>query len=70
MPKEYKRQTIITDWSKVPVLFDIAYAAELLALTYDQTRRLVASGVIPAHKISKNSWRINKSEFMAYVGAI
>ena len=69
MAKQYKKRVLITDWSKVPVLFDVAYAANLLGLTYDHTRKLCVAGIIPAHKIGRNSWRINKNEFMEYVGA-
>lgn len=69
MPREYNRKMIVTDWSKVPVMFDVAYAAELLGFTYDHTRKLCVSGIIPAHKVGRNTWRINKTEFMQYVGA-
>lgn len=68
MPKEYSQRTLIYDWAKVPIIMDIAYAANLLGLTYEYTRRLCVKGTIPAHKISDNSWRINKSELMKYVG--
>ncbi len=68
MPKEYNKRTLIYDWDKVPIMFDIAYAANLLALTYEKVRRLCVAGVIPAHKISEHTWRINKKEFMEFVG--
>jgi len=69
MPREKNKRVLIYDWSKVPIMFDVAYAANLLAFTYDHTRKLCVSGEIPAHKVGRNSWRINKSEFMEYVGA-
>lgn len=68
MPKEYNKRTYVTDWNKVPIIFDIAYAANLLGMTYEYARRMCVKGIIPAHKISANSWRINKSEFMKYLG--
>ena len=69
MPKEYNRRDLIYDWSKVPVIMDIAYAANLLGLTYEYTRRMCKNGQIPAYKIGENSWRINKSDLMKFVGA-
>ena len=68
MPNQYRNKKYVTDWSQVPVLFDVAYAANLLGFTYDHTRRLCVAGIIPAHKVGRNSWRINKSEFMEYLG--
>lgn len=69
MPKEYQKRTFVTDWSKVPIVFDVAFAANLLALSYEQTRALCAKGVIPACKVSGRSWRINKKDFMKFIGA-
>lgn len=69
MPKEYNRKYLIYDWSAVPVIIDIAFAANLLGLTYECTRRMCKNGQIPAFKLGENSWRINKSDLMKFVGA-
>ena len=68
MPKEYNKRTLICDWAKVPIIMDIAYAANLLGLTYESTRRLCKGGQLRAHKIGENSWRINKLDLMKFVG--
>lgn len=51
-----------TCWDKVPVIFDLPYAAILVGKTYDRLTRLSANGLFPAHKIG-NSWRVDRDEF-------
>ncbi len=62
------RSNNITDWDQVPVVFDVAMAARILAINYDKVRQMCRNGEIPAYKIGTNSWRINKSEFMEWLG--
>ncbi|MBR5089548.1 MAG: helix-turn-helix domain-containing protein [Ruminiclostridium sp.] len=59
----------ITDWAQVPVVFDVAMASRILAINYDKVRQMCRDGIIPAYKIGTNSWRINKDEFMEWLGA-
>ena len=68
MPKEYNKRTLIYDWSHVPIIMDVAYVANLLGLTYEYTRRMCKRGEIPAYKVGEQSWRINKSDLMKFVG--
>ncbi len=60
------RQQPIVSWDRVPVIFDIPLAAEILGFNQEYTRQLLASGEIPAFKVG-NSWRINKSEFLEWI---
>ena len=69
MPKEYNKRTFIYDWAHVPIIVDIPYVANLLGLSHEWVRSVCVAGTRPAHKIGQNTWRINKSDLMKFVGA-
>ncbi|MDU6347410.1 helix-turn-helix domain-containing protein [Faecalispora jeddahensis] len=55
-----------TNWDKVPVIFDIAYAATLLGISLDTMHKLCQKGKFPAFKVGK-LWRVNKDDLMTYI---
>jgi excisionase family DNA binding protein len=53
----------IRNWEDIPPIFDIAYATELLRMSYSCVVRLAQNGQLPgATKIGKQ-WRINRDKF-------
>lgn len=56
----------IVSWDKVPVIFDIPLAAEILGLNQEYTRQMLADGKLPGFKVG-NCWRINKSELLGWI---
>lgn len=62
-----RRNTLITSWNEVPVLFDVPFACRLCGLNPNAVRALCASGKLPARKIGGN-WRIEKGEFLKWMG--
>lgn len=57
----------VTNWTQVPVLFDIHMAARLLNKTVEGVRRLICAGELPAHKAG-GEWRLRKDEIMLALG--
>ena len=55
-----------TNWDKVPVFFDLAYAATLLGLSLDSLHKLCQRGQFPAFKVGK-LWRVRKCDLVAYI---
>lgn len=59
-------QKIETDWNRVPVIFDLAYAASLLGISLDRIHRLAQHGQFPAFRVGK-LWRVRKDDLLAYI---
>lgn len=55
-----------TNWDKVPVIFDLAYAATLLGISLDSLHKQCQKGLFPAFKVGK-LWRVNKDDLMTYI---
>ncbi|TQI66227.1 helix-turn-helix domain-containing protein [Clostridium sp. KNHs216] len=55
-----------TAWERVPVVFDLPYAATLLNVSLDRIRKLAQRGEFPAFKIGK-LWRVNKADMLDYI---
>lgn len=55
-----------TTWDRVPVVFDLPYAATLLGVSLDRIRKLAQRGEFPAFKVGK-LWRVNKTDMLAYL---
>ena len=49
------------DCERVPVVFDLEYAAMLFGVKYQTLVKYAQQGKFPAHKIF-NSWRVDKEE--------
>ncbi len=65
--KQLTRRKYVTDWNDVPVVIDVAYVANIIGMSYENTRRLIKNGDIPAVKVGLE-WRISKEALMAYLG--
>ena len=63
----YHKNKIITHWSQVPIVMDLAMVSLILDMSNEHIRRMCVKGVIPAHKIG-SEWRINKQDLMNYLG--
>jgi excisionase family DNA binding protein len=59
-------QKIETDWNRVPVIFDLAYAATLLGVSLDWLHKLAQRGQFQAFKVGK-LWRVKKEDLMTYI---
>lgn len=59
-------KNIVTDWSRVPVLFDVNFAVRLLGMSEASIRRYAAAGVIPAKKVGRD-WRFEKNAIYTYI---
>ena len=59
-------KNIVTDWSRVPVLFDVNFAVRLLGISEQSIRRFAANGIIPAKKVGKD-WRFEKDAIYQYM---
>lgn len=57
---------MVTSWEKVPVIFDIPYAACLLGINPETLRCMVKDGQLPAFKVGKK-WKIKKEHFISWV---
>ena len=55
-----------TAWERVPVVFDLSYAAVLLGVSLDRIRKLAQRGEFPAFKVGK-LWRVNKTDMLDYI---
>lgn len=55
-----------TAWERVPVVFDLSYAAALLGVSLDRIRKLAQRGEFPAFKVGK-LWRVNKTDMLTYI---
>jgi excisionase family DNA binding protein len=55
-----------TDWNRIPVVFDLAYAATLLGVSLDWLHKLAQRGQFPAFKIGK-LWRVRKDDLLSYI---
>lgn len=68
MTRQYNRRArqLVYSWDDVPVLIDVAMAAQILGFTVEHTRRLLCQGKIPGHKMDRD-WRINKEAFWTFV---
>lgn len=55
-----------TAWERVPVVFDLPYAATLLGISLDRIRKLAQRGEFPAFKVGK-LWRVNKTDMLNYL---
>ncbi|WOC33432.1 MULTISPECIES: helix-turn-helix domain-containing protein [Caproicibacterium] len=55
-----------TDWHRVPVIFDLSYAAALLGISLDCIHKLAQQGRFPAFKVGK-LWRVRKDDLTAYI---
>jgi excisionase family DNA binding protein len=55
-----------TDWNRVPVIFDLTYAAALLGVSTDRMHKLAQQGRFPAFKVGK-LWRVNKTDMLSYI---
>jgi excisionase family DNA binding protein len=55
-----------TDWNRVPVIFDLSYAAALLHVSLDWLHKLAQRGQFPAFKIGK-LWRVHKDDLLNYI---
>ena len=53
------RYKLITDWSNVPLFFDINYLVRLLGITPETARRYCRENTIPAVIVGCD-WRISK----------
>lgn len=51
----------INNWDSVPIILDLAFAANILGISEEQTRRLCVSGELPARKIG-GMWRLTKED--------
>ena len=56
----------ITDWSNVPVVFDIPMAARILGVTPEGVKKRCQRGELPAFKDGK-LWRFEKDAFLDYI---
>lgn len=55
-----------TDWNRVPVIFDLTYAAALLGVSTDRMHKLAQQGRFPAFKVGK-LWRVRKDDLLTYI---
>lgn len=55
-----------TDWNRVPVIFDLAYAAALLGVSLDWLHKLAQRGQFPAFKIGK-LWKVRKEDLQQFI---
>lgn len=55
-----------TDWNRVPVIFDLTYAAALLDVSLDRMHKLAQQGRFPAFKVGK-LWRVRKDDLINYI---
>jgi excisionase family DNA binding protein len=55
-----------TAWERVPVVFNLSYAALLLGVSLDRLRKLAQHGDFPAFKLGKQ-WRVNKTDLLSYI---
>lgn len=60
------RERPFTNWDDVPVVFDLALGARILAIAPETLKKYCADGKFPAHKVF-NSWRIDKAEMQQYL---
>ena len=59
--------TPVVEWRTVPVLLDMAQAANLLRTTATTVRKRIAEGELQARRVN-NEWRIRKEHLMEYLG--
>lgn len=59
-------QNCETDWNRVPVIFDLAYASALLDISLDRMHKLAQQKRFPAFKVGK-LWRVRKDDLVAYI---
>ena len=62
-----RREPLVTEWSRVPVMMDVAMASVILGKNPDTLRRAILRGDFPARKVL-GEWRIRKDDLMAYLG--
>jgi excisionase family DNA binding protein len=55
-----------TNWERVPIVFDLSYAAALLGVSLDWLHKLAQRGQFPAFKIGK-LWRVKKEDLLEYI---
>jgi excisionase family DNA binding protein len=59
-------QKFETDWNRVPLIFDLAYAATLLDVSLDRMHKLAQQKRFPAFKVGK-LWRVRKDDLLTYI---
>lgn len=56
-------------WEEIPIIFDLAFAANLTGFSSERLRQLSRAGEFPARKIGTGNhavWRIDKDEFVSW----
>lgn len=56
-----------TNWDKVPLFFDLRYAATLLGISLDAMHKLCQQGNFPAFKVGVKLWRVEKTDLITYM---
>lgn len=54
----------VTDCTLLPVILTIKQTAAIMGMSYDWTQKAARSGKIPAFKIGKRKWLINRDDLM------
>jgi excisionase family DNA binding protein len=64
----YRQPRHYYDWSRVPLILDVAQAAILLQITPEHLARMCKAGTIPAAQFGKG-WRIERDVIRAKLAA-
>jgi len=58
---------LITDWSQVPLIIDLPFAARILGRSVESLKKRAQRGELPGAFRDGRLWRVSKSQLQNYV---
>ena len=65
-PKKAITPAQVTTWERIPVIFDLSFAACLIRMDQENLRKIARSGGFPAFKVG-TKWRVRKTDLSEWI---
>jgi len=64
-----RTRKVFKSWNELPLVLDLATAAIVLGLNYENAAKLAQQGKLPAFKVGR-LWKMSKAALREYVGDV